>query len=67
MAYIVDFICVQVVGNLTPSEHVADDSGLEKCYAASLGTKFLGFRRFVFGIFLISRATINYKKTFPWN
>jgi len=50
------------VGNLTPTEHVADISALVTCYAESLGTNFLRFRRFVFGIFLTNRAIINYQR-----
>lgn len=58
VAYIVDFIGLKIVGNLTPTGYVAEISVLVKCYPESLGTKFLEFRRFVFGTFLTNRATI---------
>jgi hypothetical protein len=58
VSHIVDFIGLKLVGNLTPTGHVAEISGLVKCYPESLGTKFLEFRRFVFGIFLTNRSTI---------
>jgi len=58
VAHNVDFIGLQIVGNLTPTGHVAEFSGLVKCYPVSLGAKFLRFRRLVFGIFLTNRANI---------
>jgi hypothetical protein len=58
VADIFDFIGLKIMGNLTPTEHVADISSLVKCYAESLGTKFLRFRRFVFGIFVTNQTTV---------
>jgi uncharacterized protein with PQ loop repeat len=41
VTHIVGFIGLQIMGNMMPSEHVAENSGLVKCCAKSMGTKFL--------------------------